>query len=159
MVRKSPILIVILLTISVLVRAQSPIQWSYEVKKLDKNTYEVWMTASLIEGWHIYAQIQPESAVAVPTAISYTRNPLVIPEGKPREEGGTLVHYVFKEVGIEQNQYDKHVSFVQTFQLKGEIVTTVSGNIHFQVCTEHECLPPTDTHFTVTLPPPTAAPK
>ena len=158
MLRKSPFLIVILLTISNLIHAQSPIQWTYEVKKLDKTTYEVWMTANLNDGWHIYAQVQPESAVAVPTAISYTHNPLVVPEGKPREEGGTMVHYVFKEVGIEQNQYDKRVSFVQTFQLKGDIKTSISGSIHFQVCTEHECLPPADAHFTVTLPP-TEAPE
>jgi hypothetical protein len=106
------------------------------------------MTATITEGWHVYAQQQPESGVAVPTTVSLTNNPLIIPIGQPKEEG-KLIKFLYKEVGIEQNQYENQVSFIQTFRIKANVRTNISGKIHYQVCTEHECLPAADVPFSI----------
>ena len=147
--------IVLLLSVTGLagkVKAQeeSPVHWSYQAKQLDKSTFEVRVTASLDNGWHIYSQIQPEEAIGMPTSFSFISNPLVLLQGKVKEEG-KLIHYRNDAVGISQNQYDERVSFMQIVKLRGDVTTAISGTVHFQVCTDRMCLPPTDLPFSIAL--------
>jgi hypothetical protein len=41
------------------VNAQQKISWSYTAKKLANNKYEVHITATPPQGWHIYSQLTP----------------------------------------------------------------------------------------------------
>ena len=50
-------------------------------------TYEIHMTATIQTGWHLYSQTQPEDAIAIPTGIKFTSNPLVTAEGPVKEVG------------------------------------------------------------------------
>jgi thiol:disulfide interchange protein DsbD len=43
------------------------------------------------------------------------------------------------------------VDFVQTVQVKSAVKTNFAGTVEFMVCNDHECLPPTDVPFTVSL--------
>jgi thiol:disulfide interchange protein DsbD len=51
---------VLLLSIWILQRAnaqiENPVQWNFSSKKIDSNTYEVHLTASIEGNWHIYSQ-------------------------------------------------------------------------------------------------------
>ena len=42
------------------ISGQSPVSWTFTAKKLGVKTYEVHMTATIQNGWHIYSQNQPE---------------------------------------------------------------------------------------------------
>ena len=53
---------------TITVRAQlNPVSWSFTSKKITDKTYEVHLTATMQSGWHLYSQVQPEDAIAIPT--------------------------------------------------------------------------------------------
>lgn len=128
--------------------AQNPVSWSYSAKKTADKTYEITIVATITNGWHLYSQIQPADAIAIPTAIKINNNPLIIKDGKIKEIG-KLQKYKDKELGISANQYSNTVSFVQKVKLKGKVKTNVSGSIEFQTCDDKKCLPPKTVTFNV----------
>ncbi len=128
--------------------AQNPVTWSYSAKKTADKTYEITIVATITNGWHLYSQIQPSDAIAIPTSIKINNNPLVIKDGKIKEIG-KLEKYKDKELGISANQYSNTVSFVQKVKLKGKVKTNVSGSIEFQTCDDKKCLPPKTVTFNV----------
>lgn len=131
-------------------KGQEVVKWQYKAKQISPDTYEVRLTAILDDGWHLYSQQQPEDAVATPTKINFASSPLVTLEGSTKEKGD-LVHFKDDAAGIEANQYLNKVDFVQLIKLKDKVSVHLTGSIHFQTCTDEQCLPPVDTHFNITL--------
>ena len=130
--------------------AQSPVSWSFSTKKISDKTYEIHLIATLKSGWHLYSQIQPEDAIAIPTGFKFTNNPLVKLDGKIREIG-KLEKFKDDKLGISANQYSKKVDFVQIIKLKGNAKTNISGSVEFQTCDDKKCLPPKTVNFSVDI--------
>lgn len=130
--------------------AQVPVHFSYSAKKIDDTHYELHVTATMDNGWHIYSASQPKEAVAVPTKIVFKKNPLVALSGQPNEVG-KKEKFENKEVGIVQYQYGGTVDFVQAVTLKAKVQTSISGSITYQVCTDEECLPPKTVPFDIKI--------
>lgn len=135
---------------ALLVQAQNPVNWSYSAKKTADNTYEVRLTATIDAGWHLYSQQQPEDAIAIPTAIVFTKTPLLTFEG-PIKEVGKMEKFHDKTLEVSANQYSHKVEFVQVVKVKGKGKTNASGTIEFQTCNDERCLPPKKVNFTVAL--------
>ena len=49
-------LIALFSTFSVFAQIQDPVKWSFEVVALEENEVDLVITASIEEGWHMYAQ-------------------------------------------------------------------------------------------------------
>jgi thiol:disulfide interchange protein DsbD len=130
--------------------AQSPISWTFTAKKLNANTYEVHMTATIQTSWHLYSQEQPEDAIAIPTTFTITNNPLLKMDGKIKEEG-KLEKFHDKELNLSAHQYSQKVDFVQTVKLTGKVKTKFSGSVEYQTCDDKKCLPPKTVNFNVAL--------
>ena len=130
--------------------AQQPVKWSYDAKKLGANKYELHIRANIDAGWHLFSQKQPESAIALPTTIQFTKNPLISLKGKIKEQGD-LKKRKEETLDIESWLYEGEVSFVQLIETKGKAKTNVNGNIEFQVCTDEKCLPPATISFSIPL--------
>ena len=128
----------------------NPISWTFTSKKLTNGNYEIHMTATIERGWHLYSQIQPDDAIAMPTTFSITNNPLIEVVGKIKEVGN-LEKFHDKELELSANQYSKSVNFVQTIKLKGKVKTNFSGSVEFQTCDDKKCLPPKTVNFKVAL--------
>jgi len=112
MMTKNSFSIILGLIFTITVVGQQPVHWSYEVKKIAINVFEIHQTTTLDNGWHLYAQHQPKDAIALPTTIHFTPNPLLVLEGKVKELGN-LVKYKEEKLGIEAYQYGDKVEFVQ----------------------------------------------
>lgn len=132
--------------------AQSPVKWSYSATKLAAGLFEVHLTASIQPGWHVYAQQQPSEAIALPTSIHFTQNPLLLMQGSPKEIG-EKEQFKDDELGITAFQYEAKVDFVQQVKLKIKGKTNLSGSITYQACTNEKCLPPATTNFSINLEP------
>ena len=130
--------------------AQKPVSWSYTAKKIVDKTYEIRIKATIQDGWHLYAQAQPENFIGVPTSIKFNKNPLLVFDGKIKEVGRLEIS---KEpsLDIESWQYNKQVDFVQRVVLKNKVKTNISGSIEFQVCTDELCLQPAVVSFNIAL--------
>ena len=138
------------LLFSAVALAQSPVSWTYSAIKVSPGLYEVRITASIQSGWHVYAQQQPEDAIAVPTSIRFSKNPVLTILGALKELGNKQ-HYKDAELGIEAYQYADKVEFVQQVKLKIKGKTSLNGSISFQACTDEKCLPPATTDFSINL--------
>ncbi|MFV0605224.1 MAG: protein-disulfide reductase DsbD domain-containing protein [Niabella sp.] len=127
-----------------------PVKWSFSAKKVSDKVYDVYMTAQLNTGWHIYSQTQTKDAIALPTEFSFTSNPLLTTTGKVKEQG-KMEKFYDKELKVSANQYSKTVSFVQRVTLKTKVKTNLAGVVEYQTCNDKMCLPPKKVNFKVPL--------
>ena len=128
----------------------NPILWSFSAKKTGNKMYELQMKATIDDKWHLFSQVQPEDAIAIPTAFTFNANPLFVMEGKVKEEG-KMEKYYDKQLGISANQYSHTVIFTQKIRLKANVKTKVTGNVEYQTCDDKKCLPPKTVPFTIAI--------
>lgn len=128
----------------------NPIVWSFTAKKTGDKSYEIVMKATIQNKWHLYSQTQPDDAVINPTAFTININPLFKLDGKISEIG-KMEKYKDKELGISANQYSTSVTFVQKVKLKANVKTNFTGNVEYQTCDDHQCLPPKKVNFSVAI--------
>lgn len=128
----------------------NPVNWSFGSRKINDNLYELQMVANIETGWHLYAQIQPADAIAVPTSFHFNKNPLLILEGKVKEQG-KLIKFKDKTLGIQANEYNDKVVFTQKVKLKSKAKTSLTGKLEFQTCNDQRCLPPKTINLSIAL--------
>lgn len=149
--KKFTFLLFVLLTVG-MASAQNlnPVSWNFTSKKISDNIYELQITATIQNGWHLYSQKQPEDAVAQPTAFFFNKNPLVVFEGDVKEIG-TLEKYKDEELGISANQYSNKVVFVQKVKLRSKAKTNITGKLEFQTCNDEKCLPVKSVNLSISI--------
>lgn len=123
-----------------------PVKWIFTSKKIGPKTYELHLSATLDPKWHIYAQDAGEGPE--PTALSFSKNPIVTLDGKPKEVG-KLEKSFDPNFNSELKFYADKVSFVQKIKLKSDVPTVVKGKITYMVCNDRKCLPPKDVPFSI----------
>ena len=140
-----------ILMITTLASAQSAkqVKWSFTSKKIAEKTYEIHMTASLNGNWHLYAQNVGVDG-PVPTTFTYTKNPLLSVDGKPKEVGKVIKKKEEVWGGVVK-YYEKSVNFIQVVKVKGNIKNNMAGKVEFMVCDDQQCLPPSQVEFTINL--------
>ena len=148
---KKLVLFFVMLIAAVAVQAQieNPVKWSYAAKKVNDKVYQLVITATLPKPWHIYSQYTPDGGPK-PTKFIYTKNPLLVISGEPKENG-ILKTVHDNNFGVDVKYFGEKVEFVQTVQLKTTAKTSVSGTIDYMVCNDEKCLPPTKQPFEIKL--------
>ncbi|NOT49866.1 MAG: hypothetical protein HOP10_01140 [Chitinophagaceae bacterium] len=136
---KRLVLSAIVIFAAVAAKAQlNPVTWSFSATKIDDKKYEIHMKATIQTNWHLYSQVQPENAIAQPTAFTINKNPLFVLDGKIKEVG--KMEAVSGE--YPANQYSNSVDFVQAIKLKSTAKTNFTGSVEYQTCDDKKCLPP-----------------
>jgi DsbC/DsbD-like thiol-disulfide interchange protein len=139
----------ILFSVALSAQSASPVKWTYTAKKIAEKTYEVHITATVGGDWHIYSQNVGVDG-PVPTAFTFTKNPLISMDGKPKEVGKVIKKN--EEVwGGTVNYYEKTVDFVQIVKVRGTAKTNLTGKVEFMVCNDEKCLPPAEVDFSVNI--------
>ena len=128
----------------------NPVTWTVSSKKISDKVYEIHMKATMQTGWHLYSQLQPEDAIAIPTAFTFTKNPLVSLEGKIKEVG-KVEKFHDPRLKLSANQYSNSVDFVQIVKLKVNTKTTFTGSVEYQTCDDKKCLPPKIVTFSTVI--------
>ncbi len=131
-------------------KTENPVSFTYEVKKLSGNMYEVKIIASIEEPWHIYSQFTPAEGPSLPTHISFVKNPLVEVVGKPVENGKLITKHE-EVLDVNLKYFSGKVEFVQKIKLKAAVKTNIIGSIEYMACTNERCLMPTTEKFTLGL--------
>ena len=134
-----------------MVTAQSSTQvkWTYSAKKIADKTFEVHMTAVIGGDYHLYAQDAGGDG-PIPTAFTFTKNPLLVTDGKVKEVG-KMVKKFESAWSHDVNYYENTVDFVQVVKLKSNVKTALSGKVEFMVCNDRQCLPPADVDIKVNV--------
>jgi hypothetical protein len=142
--------VVLILTGATAFAQLNPVSWAFNSKKIADKTYEVRMTATMQPGWHLYSQVQPEDAIAIPTDIQFNKNPLISLNGNIKEVG-KMEKFKDEKLGVAANQYAKKVDFVQVVKLKANAKTNLTGTIEYQTCDDEKCLPPKKVNFNLAV--------
>ena len=128
----------------------NPVSWSFIAKKVADKTYEMHLTAIMQSGWHLYSQVQPEDAIAIPTGFKINNNPLLLLEGKIKEVG-KMEKFHDAKLEVSANQYADKVDFVQVVKLKVNAKTNLTGSVEYQTCDDKKCLPPKTVNFSIAV--------
>ena len=130
-------------------QSSSQVKWTYTAKKIADKTYEVHVKATVNGDWHIYSQNVGVDG-PIPTAFSFTKNPLLTLEAKVDEVGKKITKD--EEVwGGKVNYYEKTVDFVVKVKVKGSAKTNLAGKVEFMVCNDSKCLPPAEVPFSINV--------
>jgi hypothetical protein len=138
------------LSVSAIAQSGTKVKWEFSYKKIADKKYEIKMVANIQPGWHLYSQNQSEDAIALPTTIKFSNNPLIVLSGKPQEVGRLYDQYE-KATRSRSRFYSNKVEFIQTITLKNNVKTAVAGEIEFMVCDDKQCLPPDVAKFSIKL--------
>jgi thiol:disulfide interchange protein DsbD len=150
MVMRLRIILFALFIIPFMTRAQNTIRWEFSAKRINDKTFELHLAATLNDPWHIYSQTTPKNGPSFPTKIAFTKNPLVVFDGKVKEVGNLITEYE-KVLQVELKYYSDMVDFVQVVRLTSKVKTNVNGTINYMICNDEMCLPPDEVTFSVKL--------
>ncbi len=128
---------------------KNPVSWNYEVKKKSAGVYDIIITASIEDPWHLYSQNTGKGG-PIPTSIKFKPNPLVTKNGMVKEMG-KLEKTFDKNFNTNVLYYSDKVEFIQTVSVKGGLKTNISGILEYMVCDDSQCLPPVKKSFDLKL--------
>lgn len=141
-------LLVTMISAVSLAQSNKEVKWAFSAKKIADKTYEVVLTATVNGNWHIYSQNVGVDG-PIPTAFTFTKNPLLAFEGAVKENG-KLIKKNEEVWGGEVRYYENKVEFVQKVKIKGG-KTNLAGKVEYMVCNEEKCLPPAETAFSIAI--------
>ena len=136
-------------TVMVMGQPKNPVSWDYQVKKKTVDTYEVILTATVEDHWHIYSQKTGKGG-PIPTNVSFKANPLISKSGTVKEVG-KLEKVFDKNFDTEVLFFSNNVQFIQIVKVKNGAKTNISGTVEYMVCDDSQCLPPVKKSFDLKL--------
>jgi len=142
-------LVISMTSLFAVAQSSKEVKWTFSAKKIADKTYEVHLTATLNGDWHIYAQNVGVDG-PIPTTFTFTKNPLLLIDGKTGEVG-KMVKKNEEVWGGEVHYYENKVDFVQKVKVKGAAKTNLAGKVEYMVCNEEKCLPPAETPFSISI--------
>jgi thiol:disulfide interchange protein DsbD len=135
-------------TAGVFAQIEAPVKWAYAAKKLSPTEAEIFIKATIQDGWHIYSLNQKDGG---PVKTSITINPSAdyAAIGKAIEPA-PLTKFE-KAFGINVTYFEKSVIFHQKVKLKNPNAAVVKGKLEYMTCNDKKCLPPDDLDFSIPL--------
>jgi len=125
-----------------------PVKWSTSVEKISETEYDLVITSTIEENWHLYSQNVPEDG-PIPTAFSFTITSDFELVGKTSEEEGHMVNDPVFEMKIKY--FENKATFKQRIKVLQKNSFKIIGEVEFMVCDDAKCLPPTtvDLEFSI----------
>ena len=114
--------------------AQNPVTWTTQAKQIDSLTYDVVITATIEEKWHLYATEMPKDG-PLPTEFTFQDS---TPIG-PLTHSELITGYdpIFE---MELSYFDIKASFYQTLVVADESVQDIKLNLIYQACDDKLCI-------------------
>ncbi|MFL2594990.1 MAG: cytochrome c biogenesis protein CcdA [Flavobacteriaceae bacterium] len=126
--------IIINLLFASLSLAQNPVTWTTQAKQIDSLTYDLVITATIEEKWHLYATEMPEDG-PLPTEFTFQDT---IPIGPlTHSELITGFDSIFE---MELSYFDIKATFYQTVVVANESVQNIQVNLIYQACDDKLCI-------------------
>ena len=128
----------------------NPVTWEFKANKISEQEYELVMTATIGEGWHLYSQTLESMDGPVPTEFRFFNDAKNFElHGKTIEEGDVIKEYDDNFM-MNLSFYTGDVSFKQNIKING--ATSIKGDVYYMVCDDSKCLPPEAIEFDIPLP-------
>lgn len=118
--------------------------WMFEVKALSANEYLLTFTASLEQGWHIYAQKLENNEGPAATSFVFDANAdytLSEPVSEPKPK-----RFYDKNFMMNIDYHEGSVVFEKRIVATGSARSPITAKIEFMQCNDTRCLPPQTTY-------------
>ncbi|MEL6863669.1 MAG: protein-disulfide reductase DsbD domain-containing protein [Bacteroidota bacterium] len=126
-----------------------PVQWSFEVEKVNDLEYDVIFTARMDKGWSVYSQYLESDQGPVATSFAFDPNNAVELVGQTQEFGHRKEAFdaLFNMTLIK---FSGRAKFTQRVKVDypGQ---SIKGHLTYMTCDDNSCLPPTDVRFDIAL--------
>ncbi len=126
-----------------------PTKWSFAIHKESDKLYDLLITASIDNGWHIYAQKLESSEGPIATTIEFIGNSQYL------KVGNTIEPKPLRKFddGFKMNvdYHEGTPQFKQRIELTGNDLPQITGTIKYMICNDSGCMPGDDVYFTFDL--------
>ena len=133
----------------------NPVGWKTEVKQLENGTFELQMTASIEEGWHLYSQSLPSDDGPIATEFTFKESSDFEKIGKVKEPKAKTEFDL--NFDMDLNYFEKKVTFTQKIKSLNARGFSATAEVYFMVCDAEKCLPPEYVDFEFSIPANTAS--
>jgi len=127
---------------------QKPVTWSFSNKQISDTEFDLVLTATVDNGWHLYSQFMGEGG-PVPTSFKFTPSHDYVLVGKVSESPKPKKIYE-KVFEMDVSFFEKKAVFTQKIKLNVP-AAKVKGSVTFMLCNDSQCLPPEDVDFSFDL--------
>jgi len=121
-----------------------PVTWSFSNKQVSDTEFDLVLTASIENSWHLYSQFIADGG-PVPTSFKFNPSPDYVLVGKVAESPKPKKIYE-KVFEMDVAFFEKKAVFTQKIKLKVPDAK-IKGTLTFMVCDDSQCLPPEDLDF------------
>ena len=127
---------------------EGPVKWSFGVKSLGNDTYELVFQADIDKGWYVYSQFLESADGPVATSFNFESKNVQL-DGKCAEEGDKVEG--FDEIfAMNISKFKNRAIFRQKAKITDKS-QPVTGYLTFMTCDNEKCLPPQDIEFSITV--------
>jgi thiol:disulfide interchange protein len=118
----------------------NPVSWKTEIKELENGRFELQMTASIEEGWHLYSQSLPSDDGPIATEFTLKESTDFLIEGKVNEPKPKTEFD--PNFDMDLNYFEDEVTFTQVIKSNVTDAYKMTAEVYFMVCDAEKCLPP-----------------
>ncbi|MFT6946459.1 MAG: thiol:disulfide interchange protein [Vicingaceae bacterium] len=118
----------------------NPVSWKTEIKELENGRFELQMTVSIEEGWHLYSQSLPSDDGPIATEFTLKESTDFLIEGKVNEPKPKTEFD--PNFDMDLNYFEDEVTFTQVIKSKVTDAYKMTAEVYFMVCDAEKCLPP-----------------
>ena len=117
-----------------------PVKWDVSVEQESSNKYNILMTATIDEGWHVYSQKQfgEEFEGPIPTEFTYNAS-----ESTYKLLGATLepeIQPIYDPVfELDVVYFSDKVTFIQPIEVIKPEGLKIIAEVYYSVCDEEKC--------------------
>lgn len=115
-----------------------PVEWQYDVNKINDTEYNISFSASILEGWKLYSQFSPDEG-ALPTSFNFISNTSDFEADELFNEDDYIVGFdnVFK---MDLYYYENEADFNQNVKLLDEDLNQIKVEIDYSSCDDELCI-------------------
>lgn len=135
---KKIIYLILLISITGFSQIIEPVKWSTTFEKISDLEYNIVITATIDDTWHLYSQKVPEDG-PLPTVFKFSPSSNLRLIGNTSEEKGLLVYEKVFDKKIKY--FEKKAIFKQRIKLKNRNPFIIKGNIEYMSCNNEKCVP------------------
>ncbi|MCF6180577.1 thioredoxin family protein [Lutibacter sp.] len=146
----------VLFSLTAFSQIYNPVKWKTSTEKISDNTYNLVITATIEENWHLYSQFVPEDG-PIPTAFTFTKTNDFELIGKPSEDKGHTIND--KVFNMKIKFFENKATFKQKIKILTNKNIKIKGEVEFMTCDDTSCLPPSYIDLNFSIPSNTAITK
>ena len=115
-----------------------PVEWEYDLNKINDTEYNISFTASILDGWKLYSQFSPDEG-ALPTTFRFINNTSDFEADELFNEDDYIVGFdnVFK---MDLFYYENEANFNQNIKLLDKDLNQIKVEIDYSSCDDELCV-------------------